>query len=93
MVSTTIVNRSVSDPRRMVTVELPVRIGAPLDEARRVTVEAVASVPGGETLDVDVQVGKVTESTAWLTVVALAPLRPTSRGSRASSRARARRTG
>ncbi len=73
MVSTTIVNRSVSDPRRMVTVELPVRIAAPLDEARRVTVEAVASVPGGETLDVDVKVGKVTESTAWLTVVALAP--------------------
>ena len=73
MVSTTIVNRSVSDPRRMVTVELPVRIAAPLDEARRVTVEAVASVPGGETLDVDVQVAKVTESTAWLSVVALAP--------------------
>jgi small-conductance mechanosensitive channel len=73
MVSTTIVNRSVSDPRRMVTVELPVRITAPLDEARRITVEAVASVPGGEALDVDVQVGNVTESTAWLTVVALAP--------------------
>ena len=68
MVSTTIVNRSVSDPRRMVTVELPVRLGAPLDEARRVTDRGASqSVPGGETLDVDVQVGKVTESTAWLT--------------------------
>jgi small-conductance mechanosensitive channel len=74
MVSTTIVNRSVSDPRRLVTVELPVRLGAPLDDARRVTIEAAASVPGGESLELDVKVGQVTESTAWLSVVALAPI-------------------
>ncbi len=73
MVSTTIVNRSVSDPRRLVTVELPVRLGASLDDARRVTIEAAARVPGGESLELDVKVGQVTESTAWLSVVALAP--------------------
>jgi small-conductance mechanosensitive channel len=73
MVSTTIVNRSVADPRRLVTVELPVRLDAPLEKARRVTVEAAAQVPGGESLEVDVKVGQVTESTAWLSVVALAP--------------------
>jgi small-conductance mechanosensitive channel len=74
MVSTTIVNRSVSDPRRMVTVELPVRLDASLEQARRVTVEAAGSVPGCEALEVDVQVARVTESTAWLTIVALAPV-------------------
>lgn len=73
MVSTTLVNRSVADPRRLVTVQLPVRLDAPLDEARRVTAEAAASVPGGESLDLDVQVGEVTERTAWLNVVAFAP--------------------
>jgi hypothetical protein len=73
MVSTTIVNRSVSDPRRLVTVELPVRLGVPLDDARRVTIEAAAGIPGGESLELDVRVGQVTESTAWLSVVALAP--------------------
>lgn len=73
MVSTTIVNRSVDDPRRLVTVELPVRLTAPLDEARRVVMEAAASAPQGESLAIYVQVGSVTERTAWLNVVAFAP--------------------
>jgi small-conductance mechanosensitive channel len=73
MVSTTIVNRSVADPRRLVTVELPVRIDAPLEEARRVTKEAAARVPGGSLLELDARIGTVTESTAWLSVDAYAP--------------------
>jgi small-conductance mechanosensitive channel len=75
MVSTTIVNRSVADPRRLVTVQVPVRLGAPLDEARRVTVDAVSRAPGGDGFDVDVQVGEITERTAWLSVVVYAPPR------------------
>ncbi len=47
MVSTTLVNRSVDDPRRLVTVELPVRLGAPLDDARRIAMEAAARAPAG----------------------------------------------
>ena len=73
MVSTTIVNRSVDDPRRLVTVELPVRLTAPLDEARRVVLEAAAAAPEGESLAIYVQVGSLTEKTAWLNVVAYAP--------------------
>ena len=73
MVSTTIVNRSVDDPRRLVTVELPVRINAPLAEARRVVMEAAAGARQGESLAIYVQVGSLTESTAWLNVVAYAP--------------------
>jgi small-conductance mechanosensitive channel len=73
MVSTTLVNRSVDDPRRLVTVELPVRLGAPLDDARRLAMEAAAKVPQGESLAVYVQVGQISEKTAWLNVVAYAP--------------------
>jgi len=73
MVSTTLVNRSVDDPRRLVTVQLPVRLGAPLAEARRVTIEAASRVPEGTELDLDVQVGELSEKTAWLNVVAYAP--------------------
>ncbi len=73
MVSTTIVNRSVDDPRRLVTVELPVRITAPLDEARRVVMEAATGAPQGESLAIYVQISSLTERTAWLNVVAYAP--------------------
>ena len=73
MVSTTLVNRSVDDPRRLVTVALPVRLSAPLAQARHIAIEAAGDVPHGESLSVYVQVGEVTERTAWLHVVAYAP--------------------
>ena len=73
MVSTILVNRSVDDPRRLVTVDLPVRLGASLGEARQVTLEAAAKVPQGDELAIYVQVGDVTEKSAWLHVVAYAP--------------------
>lgn len=73
MVSTTLVNRSVDDPRRLVTVELPVRLGAPLDQARDVVMQAAARSPHGEELALYVQVGALTDRTAWLNIVAYAP--------------------
>ena len=73
MVSTTLVNRSVDDPRRLVTVQLPVRLGAPLADARRVTMEAASRVAQGTELDVEVQVGELSDRIAWLNVVAYAP--------------------
>ena len=73
MVSTTLVNRSVDDPRRLVTVELPVKLGAPLDEARRTVMEAAARAPQGDQLALYVQVGDVGERIVWLNVVAYAP--------------------
>ena len=66
-------NRSVDDPRRLVTVDLPVRLGSSLAEARRITMEAAARVPQGEELAIYVQVGDISEKTAWLHVVAYAP--------------------
>jgi small-conductance mechanosensitive channel len=73
MVSTTLVNRSVDDPRRLVTVDLPVRLGVSLADARRIAMEAAARVPGGDNLAIYVQVGELGERTAWLNVVAYAP--------------------
>jgi len=80
MVSTTLVNRSVDDPRRLVTVQLPVRLDAPLAEARRVALEAASGVPHGAELDLDVQVGELSDRTAWLNVVAYAPFGADSSG-------------
>jgi small-conductance mechanosensitive channel len=71
MVSTVLVNNSVSDPRRLVRVQLPVRLETPLGEARRIAAEAVRSVEAG-VLAHDVHVGSLTEKTAWLDVVAYA---------------------
>jgi small-conductance mechanosensitive channel len=73
MVSTTLVNRSVDDPRRLVTVDVPVRLGAPLGEARDVVMRAAAGSQLGDELAIYVQVGELTERTAWLNVVAYAP--------------------
>ncbi len=71
MVSAVIVNRSVGDPRRILTVQVPVAIGASLDEARRVTEEAASQVVGAD--GISVQVGDVAEKLVWLHVVGYAP--------------------
>ena len=73
MVSSTLVNNSVADPRRLVTVELPVRLNGSMATARRLTSDAVRAVESSELLTFDVRVGALTEKTAWLNVVAYAP--------------------
>ena len=73
MVSTTLVNNSVDDPRQLVMVQLPGRLDASLAEARRVTTEAASRAEDGQDLEVDVQVGELTERTAWLNLVVFAP--------------------
>jgi small-conductance mechanosensitive channel len=73
MVSTIIVNRSVDDPRRLVTVDVPVRLGSSLGDARQIVMEAAARVPQGDDLAIYVQIGEVSEKTAWLHIVAYAP--------------------
>jgi small-conductance mechanosensitive channel len=73
MVSTTLVNRSVDDPRRLVTVRLPVRMSAPLADARRVAHAGASRIPEAGSLELDVRVAEVAERTAWLEVVAYAP--------------------
>jgi small-conductance mechanosensitive channel len=73
MVSTTLVNRSVDDPRRLVTVRLPVRLGGGLAQAREVAFAGASRAAPGVELDLDVRVGEIAEQAAWLEVVAYAP--------------------
>jgi small-conductance mechanosensitive channel len=73
IVSAVVVNRSVGDARRIVTVELPVALGAPLDREHAVTRDATATIARDAKLDLDVRVGTVGEKIVWLTVVAMAP--------------------
>ena len=46
LTSAMIVNRTIRDPRRIVSAEFPVRLGASLEEARATVIEAVDRLPG-----------------------------------------------
>lgn len=74
LTSSVVVNRTIRDPRRTVTASVPVRLGASLEEARRVVLGAARSVVGADRLDIRVTVGDVGEKVVWLTATALAPL-------------------
>ena len=84
-------NRTINDPRRTVTASVPVRLTAPLDEARDVVLAALREVPEPTGLDLRLAIGEVTDKLVWLTVTGSHPPTPTSPRWRASSRARARR--
>jgi small-conductance mechanosensitive channel len=70
MVSTMLVNRSLGDPRRIVTVQVPVGIRTPLDEARKIAFDAASRAEEARGLTVSVRVGEVSERVVWLTIVA-----------------------
>jgi small-conductance mechanosensitive channel len=68
-----IVNRTINDPRRTVTASVPVRLTAPLDEARGAVLTALEELPEAERIELRVHFGEVTEKLVWLTVTALTP--------------------
>ena len=73
MVTTTVVNRSLEDPRRTVTVRLPVAITAAVEDARLVLLETAAEVGEAHIEGATVLVAEVGERTTWLTVNGFAP--------------------
>jgi small-conductance mechanosensitive channel len=73
MVSTMLVNRSVGDPRRIVTVVVPIGIRTPVADARRIVLEAASDAEEARGLAISVRVSDVGEKVVWLTVVAHAP--------------------
>ena len=75
MVSTMLVNRSVGDPRRIVTVLVPIGIRTSVADARRIVLEAASDAEEARGLAVSVRVSDVGEKVVWLTVVAYAPPR------------------
>jgi small conductance mechanosensitive channel len=68
MASSIIMNRSIHDPRRIVSVQLPIAIATPVDEARAAVLAAVEGFEGCSASDVSVLVSDVTEKTAWLSL-------------------------
>jgi small-conductance mechanosensitive channel len=74
LASTAIVNRTIRDPRRVVSVDIPVRLGAPLDDARATVLRAIDSVDGLHHGRAKVLVGDVSGNVVWLTAITSAPL-------------------
>jgi small-conductance mechanosensitive channel len=76
MVTSTVVNRSLGDPRRLVSVRLPIAVTAPVEDARKVLLRTVDEVGEPRLEDTTVSVIDVGERTTWLAVSGYAP-RPT----------------
>ena len=53
---------------------MPVRLGASVEDARAIVLEAANGVAGAGGLDIRVSVGEITDKAVWLTTTALAPL-------------------
>jgi small conductance mechanosensitive channel len=68
MASSIITNRSIHDPRRAVSVQLPIALTTPVAEARRAVLAAIEGFEGCSSDDVTVLVSDVTEKTAWLSL-------------------------
>jgi small-conductance mechanosensitive channel len=74
LANSAIVNRTIRDPRRIVTASLPVRLGASLGEARATVLRAVDELEGLHRQGTKVLVGDVTGNVVTLMVSASAPL-------------------
>jgi len=70
LVSSVVINRTIKDPRRSVTFNVPVALAAPLDRAKAAVLEVTQSADN--VVEASVHVGDVSQSVAWLTVVAYA---------------------
>jgi small conductance mechanosensitive channel len=73
MVGTVLVNRSVGDPRKVVSIRLPVDIHASVEDACRIALGASQATEGGGLLTLEVEVAEITEKTVWLEVGGFAP--------------------
>jgi small-conductance mechanosensitive channel len=68
MASSIVVNRSIHDPRRVVSVRLPIALQTRVDEARRALYAAVEGFEGCSADEVTVLVADLTETTTWLSL-------------------------
>jgi small-conductance mechanosensitive channel len=73
LVGSVVVNRSIRDPRRIVTVKLPIALRASVEHARQVVLEAVEAMQASRLAEPVLLVTEVDERTAWLTLTAFAP--------------------
>jgi len=68
MGSSIVTNRSFDDPRRLVSVRLPIRVATPVEQARTAILAALEGFGEGRAVDANVAVDNVTESATWLSV-------------------------
>jgi small-conductance mechanosensitive channel len=73
MVTSTVVNRSLEDPRRIVSVRLPIGVTVSVESARRVLLATAAEVGEAHLEGASVLVSDVGERTTWLSVSGFAP--------------------
>ena len=68
LVTSTVVNRSLDDPRRIVSVRLPISMASSVDGARDVLLGVVGEMGAAHLEGASVTVSEVGERTIWLTV-------------------------
>ena len=73
MVTSTVVNRSLEDRRRRVSVRLPIGIMRSVEEARRVLLDTAAGIGESHLEDASVLVDEVSERATWLVVSGFSP--------------------
>ena len=69
-----IVNRTIKDPRRLVSAHFPVSIETPIDEARAALLAAIVGLPGTTGESARVLVGEINDRTVWLEAATYGPL-------------------
>jgi small-conductance mechanosensitive channel len=74
LTTSAIVNRTIRDPRRIVSANLPVRLDAPLADVRATVLQALEGVSGLHRHGGNVLVGDISGATVSLTILASAPL-------------------
>ena len=74
LTSTTIVNRTIRDPRRAIGAQFPVALGTPVADAREALRAAIAGIPGTTGADARVLIGEIGDRLVWLDATTYAPL-------------------
>jgi len=74
LTTSTIVNRTIRDPRRTVSASFPIRLDVSIPDARNAALGAVASIPGTLADQSRVAIGEIAGGALWLDVTAYAPL-------------------
>lgn len=69
-----IVNRTIRDPRRLISARFPVSIETPIDDARAALLASITTLPGTNGESARVLVGEIGDRTVWLEVATYGPM-------------------
>ncbi len=74
LTTSTIVNRTIKDPRRLVSARFPIPLTTPVADARAALLDAIAGMPGTHEETARIVVGEIATGTVWLEAYAYGPL-------------------